>query len=167
LGQPAGQLDLAAKAARKARFLAKARASHEARQQELRADFSVTLGSSRYYYNIQIVAINKPSAKGDAQSTLTEAATAKARKYSTLGEFFRPIIISARGLMEKSTAQTYKTLQKALDPVAAAWLDTLIGVTLAKNRASSAASIAKAKPSQQATWQATRATLRARSKPRN
>ncbi|ENH74663.1 hypothetical protein FOC1_g10000744, partial [Fusarium oxysporum f. sp. cubense race 1] len=36
----------------------------------LRADFAVTIGNSRYFYDIQIVAISKDSAKEDPYSTL-------------------------------------------------------------------------------------------------
>ena len=74
---------------------------------ELRADFSVLLGTSRYYYDVQIVAINKDSARQDAFETLTEAANEKRRKYSTLGAFFELMIFSAGGLIEKDTAKAY------------------------------------------------------------
>jgi hypothetical protein len=44
---------------------------------ELRADFSVLIGTTTYYYNIQIVALNKDSAREDPYNTLEEAAKAK------------------------------------------------------------------------------------------
>jgi hypothetical protein len=47
----------------------------------LRADFIVTIRNSRYFYDIQIVAISKDSAKEDPYSTLKEAANKKRRKY--------------------------------------------------------------------------------------
>lgn len=109
----------------------------------LRADFSILVGTSRYYYDVQIVAINKDSAKEDAFSTLEEAAKAKQRKYKELGNFFHPLIFSAGGLMEKTTAQTYKGLQKLLGPIRAKWLDSQIAITLIKSRAIAAMSIAK------------------------
>jgi hypothetical protein len=110
---------------------------------ELRADFSVLLGTSRYYYDVQIVAINKDSARQDAFETLTEAANEKRRKYTALGAFFEPMIFSAGGLMEKDTAKAYKKLQKLLGPTRAQWLDTQIALTLTQARAISASSIAK------------------------
>lgn len=127
----------------------------------LRADFAVTLGNSRYFYDVQIVAINKESAKEDAYSTLAEAAEEKRRKYSSLGAFFRPLIFSAGGLMEKETAKTYKGLQELVGPTAASWLDSSIGLTLTKTRAFSAASIAKENPNNpEASWEAIREQLR-------
>ena len=76
----------------------------------LRADFAVTIGNSRYFYDIQIVAISKDSAKEDPYSTLKEAASEKRRKYQSLGAFFHPLIFSAGGLMDQETSQTYKKL---------------------------------------------------------
>jgi hypothetical protein len=55
---------------------------------DLRTDFSVLLGTSRYYYDVQIVALNKDSAREDPFSTLKEAADAKRQKYRALGTFF-------------------------------------------------------------------------------
>ncbi|CEI67856.1 unnamed protein product [Fusarium venenatum] len=46
----------------------------------LRADIAVTVGNSRYYYDIQIVAIAKDSARSDPYETLREAAEEKRRK---------------------------------------------------------------------------------------
>ncbi|KAL9560639.1 hypothetical protein ACKAV7_015202 [Fusarium commune] len=76
----------------------------------LRADFAVTIGNSRYFYDIQIIAISKDSAREDPYSTLKEAADEKRRKYQSLGAFFHPLIFSAGGLMEQETSQTYKKL---------------------------------------------------------
>jgi hypothetical protein len=112
----------------------------------LRADFSVLLGTSRYYYDVQVVAINKDSARTDPYSTLAEAAAAKKRRYASLGVFFKPLIFSAGGLMEKDTAKTYKGLQKLLGPSSAKWLDTTIALALTQARALSAASIARSSP---------------------
>jgi hypothetical protein len=117
---------------------------------DLRADFSVKLGTSRYYYDIQVVAINKASARLEAQETLTEAANAKRLKYQALGGFFHPLIFSAGGLMEKDTAQAYKGLQKLLGPINSQWLDNQIALILARFRATAASSIATDLPSSQA-----------------
>lgn len=111
-----------------------------------RADFSVINGNSRYYYDVQIVAINKDSARDTANDTLTEAANAKNRTYTFLKPFFHPLVISAGGLMEKSSAQAYKQLQKLMGPVAAHWMDTSISLTLLRSRTFAATSIAKVIP---------------------
>jgi hypothetical protein len=112
----------------------------------LRADLAVTLGTSRYYYDIQIVAISKESAQSDPYETLREAAEEKHRKYKSLGAFFQPIIISAGGLMDLETAKTYRKLQDLIGLVAAAQLDSSIGITLTRTRAVSAASISRDTP---------------------
>lgn len=104
-------------------------------------DFSVMLGTSRYYYDVQVVALTKDSAKEGAYETLSEAAAAKKRKYKDLAPFFVPLIFSAGGLMEKETAKAYKSLQKLIGPTAASFLDRRVGITLAKSRAISAVSI--------------------------
>ena len=109
---------------------------------DLRADFSSTLQNTRYYYDIQVVALNKGSIREEAQETLREATEEKRRKYKALGSFFIPIILSSGGLIERSTAQAYKSLQKAIGPVASAFLDTSIRVTLARTRAIAASLIA-------------------------
>jgi hypothetical protein len=70
----------------------------------------------------------------------------KRRKYRCLGAFFQPIIISAGGLMDLETAKTYKKLQELVGPVAAAQLDSSIGLTLTRTRAFSAVSIARDPP---------------------
>ncbi|KAK5989589.1 Reverse transcriptase [Cladobotryum mycophilum] len=124
-------------------------------QTHQKADIAITLGSSRYFYDIQIVAINKPSARPEAYSTLAEAAKEKQRKYEYLGPFFRPIIISSGGLFEKEASKHYKELQKAAGPTAATWMDNQIGLILAKTRAQSALSIAKDIPRTiEKTWEA-------------
>ena len=112
-------------------------------QGEPRPDFSCLLGTSRYYYDIQIVAVNKDSAREGAFETLAEAAAEKKRKYRHQGASFFPLIFSSGGLMEKETAKTYRGLQKQLGPVASSWLDLSIGVILARARATAAASIAR------------------------
>ncbi|EGU72566.1 hypothetical protein FOXB_16925 [Fusarium oxysporum f. sp. conglutinans Fo5176] len=112
----------------------------------LRADFAVTIGNSRYFYDIQIVAISKDSAKEDPYNTLKEAASEKRRKYQSLGAFFHPLIFSAGGLMDQETSQTYKKLQELLGPFAASQLDLTIGLALTKTKAISAASIARDLP---------------------
>jgi hypothetical protein len=109
----------------------------------LRADLAVTLGTSRYYYDIQIVAISKDSAREDPYETLREAAEEKRRKYRCLSAFFQPIIISTGGLLDLETAKTYRKLQELIGPTAAAQLDSSIGLTLMRTRAISAASIAR------------------------
>lgn len=129
----------------------------------LRADFAITTENSRYYYDIQVVAIGKESARTDPYSTLTEAAEAKKRKYRGLGPYFRPLIFSAGGLMEKETAKSYKALQALLGPIGSAFLSTSIAIILAKTRAISALSIAKDSPyNDELAWQTTRAALRHR-----
>jgi hypothetical protein len=117
-------------------------------QQEssLRADFAVTIGNSRYFYDIQIVVISKDSAREDPYSILKEAADEKRRKYQSLGTFFHPLIFSAGGLMERETSQTYKQLQGLLGPFAASQLDSAITLVLTNTRATSAASIARDLP---------------------
>ncbi|CEI71000.1 unnamed protein product [Fusarium venenatum] len=112
----------------------------------LRADIAVTIGNSRYFYDVQIVAIAKDSARSDPYETLREAAEEKRRKYRTLGAFFQPIIISSGGLMELETAKTYRKLQDLVGPVAAAQLDSSIALALTRTRAISAASISKEAP---------------------
>ncbi|KAH7187648.1 hypothetical protein BKA60DRAFT_666349 [Fusarium oxysporum] len=106
----------------------------------------VTIGNSRYFYDSQIVAISKDSAKEDPYSTLKEAADEKRRKYQSLGSFFHPLIFSAGGLMLQEASQTYKKLQELLGPFAASQLDLPIGLALTKTRAISAASIARDLP---------------------
>lgn len=118
---------------------------------DLRPDLSTTYNGSIRYYDVQIVAINKPSAREDPHSALIEAADAKKAKYRSLGPLFHPIIISAGGLMEKSTATLYKDLQGMIGPVAAAWLDTMISLALYKARAHSSASIARKQPAEGAS----------------
>jgi hypothetical protein len=108
----------------------------------LRADFSILTGTSRYYYDVQIVAINKDSGRLDPYSTLTAAAEEKRRKYSALGLFFKPLIFSAGGLMEKDTAKTYKGLQRLVGPKNANWLDTSLALILTQARTQAAISIA-------------------------
>ncbi|OAA34155.1 reverse transcriptase [Cordyceps fumosorosea ARSEF 2679] len=125
-----------------------------------RPDLSTHYKGSIRYYDLQIVAINKPSAATDPHSTLQEAATAKRAKYSALGPDFYPLIISAGGLMEKSTAKTYKDLQASIGPVAATYLDTVISLTLYKTRAHSAASIAKSRQISSVPWSTIRQNLR-------
>ena len=126
----------------------------------LRADFVVNLGNSRYYYDIQIVAISKDSAKEDPYSTLREAAEEKRRKYRSLGAFFQPLIISAGGLMDLETAKTYQKLQDLIGPLAANQLDSSISLALMRTRATSAASIARDTPSNLARsiWNTPRAS---------
>jgi hypothetical protein len=100
-----------------------------------RVDFAVTMGNSRYFYDVQIVALLKDSARDDPYSTLQEASKEKQRKCKSLEASFHPIIISAGGLMEKDSAQAYKQLQHFLGPWAASHLDTSIGLALTKTRA--------------------------------
>jgi hypothetical protein len=127
----------------------------------LRADFAITLGGSRYFYDIQIAAISKDSAKEDPFLTLREAAEEKRRKYSALGAFFQPLIFSAGGLMEQETAKAYKKLQDLIGPIGSSWLDSSIGLALTKTRAISAASIARETPLTAASsWKATREQFR-------
>jgi hypothetical protein len=93
------------------------------------------------------VAILKDSTREDPYSIPKEAADEKRRKYRSLGASFQPLIISAGGLMDLETAQTYKKLQDLVSPIAASQLDASIGLALMKTRATSAASIARDTPS--------------------
>ncbi|KAJ3496448.1 hypothetical protein NLG97_g2646 [Lecanicillium saksenae] len=129
--------------------------------QGLRTDLSTTYKGSIRYYDVQIVSINKASAKRDPQETLREAAEAKKAKYRSLGTQFIPIIISTGGLMEKSTAKVYKDLQGLIGPVASAWMDSMISLALYRARTSASTSIAKDQPPEP-SWQAIRTTLRGR-----
>lgn len=100
-----------------------------------RADLEVE--KEPYYYYIPVVAVNKDSGKEDAYATLSEAAAEKRRKYSALGAFFTPLILSVGGLMEKETARAFKGFQKLLGPAIAELLSQELGTLLAKARASS------------------------------
>ena len=102
--------------------------------------------TKRQYYDVQIVAVNKDSAKDDAYKTLTEAAQAKRHKYRTLGSSFYPLIFSAGGLMEKDTAEAFQGLQKLLGPSRSKWLCNSLAMTLTQARATAAASIARDTP---------------------
>jgi hypothetical protein len=113
---------------------------------DLRADFSVLIGTSPYYYDVQIVAINKDSSREDAYSTLAEAAEEKKRKYSCLGSYFKPLIFSAGGLMAAETADHYKGLQKLLGPSRSNWLSNSLAFILTRARAVAATSIARDTP---------------------
>ena len=112
-------------------------------QGELRADFSVLIDGSKRYYDVQIVAAHKDSAKNTLAETLTEAASAKRLKYRAIRTNFEPLIFSAGGVMEKDTAQAYKAIQKLLGPIRARWLDNWVALELTKARAASATSIAR------------------------
>lgn len=88
------------------------------------------IGTSRHYYDVQIVVINKDSACEEAYAILSEAANAKRLKYSALGLVFHPLILLAGGLMKAETAKTYKALQGLLRYFRAKWLDGYIASTL-------------------------------------
>jgi hypothetical protein len=113
---------------------------------DLRADFSVLIGATRQYYDVQIVAVNKDSAKEDAYNTLAEAATAKRTKYKVLGSTFHPLVFSAGGLMELDTAAEFRSLQKLLGPTRAKWLSTSIALALTQAKGRAATSIARSTP---------------------
>lgn len=106
-----------------------------------RPDFSILLGTTKHYYDVQIVAINKDSSREEAYATLAEAANEKERKYKDLGAFFHPLIFSAGGLMHEGTAKDYKALQNLLKPSSAKWLDNQIALTLTQARGVAATSI--------------------------
>jgi hypothetical protein len=59
---------------------------------------------------VQIVAINKDSARDDAYETLAEAVAEKKYKYKALGLFFVLLIFSAGRLIDKDSVQAYKSL---------------------------------------------------------
>ena len=108
---------------------------------ELLADFSVLIDGTKRYYDVQIVAVNKDSAKEDSYRTLTEVANAKRLKYQAVKNYFEPLIFSAGGLMEKDTSKAYQGIQKLLGPIRASWLDNWIALELTKARAITAISI--------------------------
>ena len=112
----------------------------------LRADFSVLTGTNRVYYDVQIVALNKDSARNDPYETLEEAYREKQLKYRVLGQAFKPLIFSAGGLMSRDTAQSYKSLQRLIGPQSAKWLDKSIALILTQARATAASSIARVAP---------------------
>lgn len=112
----------------------------------LRADFSVLLGSNYYYYDVKIVAIGAESADPDPYKTLATIAKEKRRKYQALGPYFHPIVISAGGLMDRETAQTYKGIQQLVGPTTASWLDNALTLALLRFRAYSSSSIALTRP---------------------
>jgi hypothetical protein len=112
-----------------------------------RPDFSCLIGPSRYYYDVQVVGIGKNSARSTPWETLKEAYDEKLRKYRSLGTYIKPLIFSAGGLLAKESAQSYKQIQSLVGPFIANEMDIAIGVTLAKSRAISAASVANKLPS--------------------
>jgi hypothetical protein len=114
---------------------------HVDRSSDLKADFSLLIGNSRYYYDVQIVAVSKESGKTDVFDTLKEAFDSKKRKYNTLGNYIRPLIFSSGGLMDPNSAKFYKEIQKIVGPYMTDWMDTHIGMTLHKFRAYAAVSI--------------------------
>lgn len=120
--------------------------SRDNRASSLRADFSTLIGTSRYYYDLQIVALNKGSSREEAYATLEEAAIAKKAKYRALGPYFKPLIISSGGLFARESAKAYKELQALIEPSECYWLDTSIALSLSKARAIAAISIAKDSP---------------------
>jgi hypothetical protein len=123
-------------------------------------DLAATIGSTRRYYDLQIVALNKLSRKDTAYGTLDEAAKEKSRKYAGLGPQFQALIISSGGLMNQSTSKAWKAIQSAIGPTVSEWLDKLVSIILTRIRAYSAASIASQIPrSAEPNWKATRKSL--------
>lgn len=68
------------------------------------------IGTSKYYYNVQIIVINKDLAREEAYATLSKAINAKRLKYSDLGLVFHPLILLVKGLIEAEIVKIYKTL---------------------------------------------------------
>lgn len=69
--------------------------------QQKRPDISFTSRNGRpQYFDVQIVAISKASAKSTWQLTLREAAEESKRKYKAYGSSFQSLIFSASGFME-------------------------------------------------------------------
>lgn len=97
-------------------------------------DFSVLMSASRYYYDTQIVALNKASNKAQPAETLAEAATAKKNTHSRYGQFFHPMIFSSGGLMEQTTATIYRQIQRLTGPAESSWMDSQIGLALIRAR---------------------------------
>ena len=95
-----------------------------------RPDFLVLIGTFRYYYDVQIVAINKDLACEEAYAILLEVANAKRFKYSALSLVFHLLILLVGGLIEAEIAKTYKALQGLLRHFRAKWLDGYIASTL-------------------------------------
>lgn len=100
---------------------------------QVRPDFSVLMAASRYYYDTQVVALNKASNKAQPAETLAEAATAKRTKHNRT-QFFHPMIFSSGGLMEQATATIYRQIQKLVGPAESSWMDSQIGLALTRAR---------------------------------
>ena len=109
---------------------------------DLHADFKAIIGNSWFFYDVQVVATSKDSARADPWATLQEAYDAKLRKYRILGGYIKPLILSTGGLMAKESAKSYKQLQEIVGPSVAYQLDVAVGLTLTKQRAYAASSIA-------------------------
>lgn len=90
---------------------------------------------------MQVVAVFKALVKSNWQHTLREAAEEKKRKYKAYGSSFQPLIFSAGGFMEQTTAKQWKAFQKALGSTAAGYLEATIALSLSRTRAISAISI--------------------------
>jgi hypothetical protein len=117
----------------------KARASHAKGPQP---DLAITKGNETRFFDLQIVALSKASARPDPYSTLQEASEEKRRKYRAFNRHFQPLVISAGGLMDQATARAYKDLQDLIEPATAYWMDSLVSLGLLRARAIAAASIA-------------------------
>jgi hypothetical protein len=101
----------------------------------LRADFSTTsFAGGVTFYDVTVHNVSSSSATKEASSTLSAAASQKRLRYRNLGEAFSPLVFSTGGLMEKTSAQAYKRLQKAVGESTARWMDCRIALTLARRR---------------------------------
>lgn len=92
------------------------------------------MNTSHYYYDSQIVALNKASNQAQPAETLAEAALAKRATHSRYGQFFHPLILSAGGLTEQSTATIYRQMQRLVSPIESSWMDSQIGLALTRAR---------------------------------
>ena len=88
-----------------------------------------------------VVAIGKDLANEDPYSTLNQAVLAKNAKYSTLGPSFRPLVISAGGLLARQTSKEYKQLQRLIGP-SSTYMDSRISLILLRTRANARQSLA-------------------------
>jgi hypothetical protein len=81
------------------------------------------------------VAVSADIARLDLYKTLDDAASAKYIKHKALGLSFRPFIISAGGLLSKSTSAEYRRLQRLLALGTAAYMDGALSLVLIRMRA--------------------------------
>jgi len=99
-----------------------------------RVDLKIVTASAVQMYDVKIAAVHKRTGDPDPHVTLTRNAKQKLEKHKHLGARFHPLVFSAGGLMEKSTAQEFKKLQKLMGTNSARWATTLLSVELLRYR---------------------------------